>query len=147
MKTCRYLRLHTKIISWRFHIMTHFTFSDMCTWYIPFFYQRCFSSTQLQCCITFSWMELQVLLRCCLIHVSMVMIKHFLCLLHLHPCLDLGLFMSYLCDLFSFSSSFSLWLIKWSKECWRNYSVAYFFRICPIIFGRQCEWRVLIIFI
>ena len=147
MKTCRYLRLHTKIISWRFHIMTHFTFWDMCTWYIPFFYQRCFSSTQLQCCITFSWMELQVLLRCCLIHVSMVMIKHFLCLLHLHPCLDLGLFMSYLCDLF-FIFIFIFIMIN-QMILWMQTQLfcCLLFRICPIIFGQQCEWRVLIIFI
>ena len=44
----------------------------------------------------FSRIELQMLLRCCLIHISSIKLWHFLCLLYL----GLGLFMSYLCDLF-----------------------------------------------
>ena len=31
-KICLYLRLHMKIISWKFHINTPFTFCDMRTW-------------------------------------------------------------------------------------------------------------------
>ena len=65
-----------------------------------FFYKQRFSSTQPQCCLTFSRIELQMLLRCCLIHVRIIIVIHFLYLLYLCPCLDLGLFMSYLCDLF-----------------------------------------------
>ena len=40
-----------------------------------------------------------MLLRCCLIHISIVKLRYFLYLLYLCPCLDLCLFMSYLCDL------------------------------------------------
>ena len=32
LRICHYLRLHMKIIFWRFHIKTHFTFWDMRTW-------------------------------------------------------------------------------------------------------------------
>ena len=32
MNICQYLRLHMKIICWRFHIRTPFTFWDLCTW-------------------------------------------------------------------------------------------------------------------
>ena len=67
-----------------------------------FFYKQRFFSIQPKCCVTFSWIDLQMLLRCCLIHVSMIILRHVLYLLFSCPCLDLGLFMSYLCDLFFF---------------------------------------------
>ena len=75
------------------------------------FYKQRFFSTQPQCCLTFSWIELQVLLRCCLIHRSIIILRDFLYFIYLFSCLDLGLSISYLCHLFLFSSSFSLWLI------------------------------------
>ena len=65
-----------------------------------FFYKQHFFSTQPQCCLTFLWIELQVLLWCCLIHISIIILRHFLYLLCLCPCLYLGLVMSYLCDSF-----------------------------------------------
>ena len=40
-----------------------------------------------------------MLLRCCLIHMSIIIVRNFLYLSYLCPCLDLGLFMSYLRDL------------------------------------------------
>ena len=54
-----------------------------------FIYKQRFFSTQLQ-----------MLLRCCLIHTSIIILKHFLYLLFLCPCQDLGLFMAYLCYCF-----------------------------------------------
>ena len=54
-------------------------------------------STQPQC---FSWIELQMLLECFLIHKTIIILRHDLYLVHMCPCLDLGLFMSYLCDPF-----------------------------------------------
>ena len=75
------------------------------------FYKQRFFSTQPQCCLTFSWIELQVLLRCCLIHRSIIILRDFLYFIYLFSCLDLGLSISYLCHLFLFSSLFSLWLI------------------------------------
>ena len=41
------------------------------------FYKQRFFSTQPQCCLNFSWIELQVLLRCCLIH-SISILRHFI---------------------------------------------------------------------
>ena len=64
-----------------------------------FFKQRLFSS-QPQCYLNFSWIELQMLLRCCLIHITIIILRLISYLVYLCPCLDLGLLMSYLCDLF-----------------------------------------------
>ena len=41
-----------------------------------------------------------MLFSCCLIHIGIIMLRHFLYLLYLCLCLELDLFMSYLCDLF-----------------------------------------------
>ena len=57
-----------------------------------FFHMQRFFSTQPQCCSTFLWIELQMLLRCCLIHISIIILRHFLYLLYLCPWLDIGLF-------------------------------------------------------
>ena len=37
-------------------------------WLTRLFYKQGFFLTQSQCCLTFSWVEFQMLLRCCLIH-------------------------------------------------------------------------------
>ena len=66
-------------------------------WYT--LYKQRFFSAQPQCCLTFSWSEFQMLLRCCLIQTSIIMLWHFLYLLYLCPCQDLGLFMLYPCYL------------------------------------------------
>ena len=65
-----------------------------------FFLQATFFSTEPQCCLTFSWFELQLLLRCYLIHTNIVILRYFLYLLCLCPFLGLDLFTSFLCDLF-----------------------------------------------
>ena len=67
-----------------------------------FFYKQRYFSTQLQCCLTFSHIELQMLLRYCLIHITIIILRHILHLVYLCICLDLGLFVS--CDLFFISS-------------------------------------------
>ena len=79
------------------------------TRYTLFFNKQRFFSTQPQCCLTFSWIELQMLLRRCLNTYK----DYHSETLYLCSFLDLGLEsrMSYLCDHFSFSSSFSLWLL------------------------------------
>ena len=68
------------------------------------FYKQRFFLTQPQCCLTFSCIELQMLLRCCLIHITINIPRHISYLVHVCPCLGLGMFMSYLCDLFFISS-------------------------------------------
>ena len=57
------------------------------------FLQATFFSTEPQCCLTFSWFELQMLLWCYLIHINIVIV----CLC---PFLGLGLFISFLYDVF-----------------------------------------------
>ena len=73
------------------------------------FYKQRFFSTQPHCCLTFSWIELQMFLRCGLIPITIIIMKHILYLVCLCPCLGLGLFMPSLCDLlFIFSLIFSI---------------------------------------
>ena len=42
------------------------------------FYKQRFFSTHLQCCLTFSWIELEMLLRSCLINIGIIILRHFL---------------------------------------------------------------------
>ena len=62
------------------------------------FCKQHFFSIQPQCCLTFSRIKLQTLLKCCLIHTSIIILRHYLYLLYLCLCLDPGLFMLYLCN-------------------------------------------------
>ena len=43
-----------------------------------FFYKQRLFSTHPHCCLTFSWIELQMLLRCCLKHITIVILRHIL---------------------------------------------------------------------
>ena len=58
-----------------------------------FLYKQIFFSTKPQCCLTFSWIELQMWLNTCNHH-------HILYLVYLCPCHGLCPFLSDLCDLF-----------------------------------------------
>ena len=128
-----------KFVTWRsffsylFYLISLTIFSGF--WATRFFYKQRFFSTQRQCWLTFSWIELQTLLRCCLIHIIIIILRHVLYLLYLCPCLDLGLFMSYLCDLF-FIFIFIFIMINRIISWIQTYLFfCLFFRICPIIFG------------
>ena len=104
-------------------------------WYTRLFYKQRFSSTQPQCYLNFSWIKLQMLLRCSLVHINIIILRHFLHLLHLCPCLDLGLFTSYLWDLFLIFIFIFITInrvFSWVKT---NWLFCLFFRICPNIFG------------
>ena len=93
-------------------------------------------STQPQCCLTFSCIDLQMLLRYYLIHISIIMRRQFFYLLYLHPYLDVGLFMSYLCDLFLIFIFIVIvinCIISWIQI---HLLFSLFCRMCPIIFGR-----------
>ena len=99
-----------------------------------FFYKQRFFSTQPQCCLTFSWIELQMSLSCCLIHTGIIILRHFLYLIYLSPYLGQGLFMSYLCDLFLIFIFFFIMIN--SVISWKNTRLLFclFFRIRPIIY-------------
>ena len=94
------------------------------------FYKQRFFSTQPQCCLTFPWIELQMLLRCCLIHITTITLEHILYLVYLSPCLGQGLFLS-LWSIFIFKLIFIVinhitslkqahscycWMITWMKK-------------------------------
>ena len=62
--------------------------------------------------LTFSLTELQMLLRCRLINISIIIVRHFLYLLYLCPCIGQFINLSRIYVIyFSFLSSFALWLI------------------------------------
>ena len=77
---------------------------------IHFFCKQHFFSIQPQCCLTFSRNKLQTLLKCCLIEISIIILRHYLYLLYLCLCLDPGLVMLYLCDLHRRTCSFTHFL-------------------------------------
>ena len=86
--------------------------------YTLFFYMQRFFSTQPQCSLTSPWIELQMLLRCCLVHISIVLLNTFL---------------------FSIFVSMSSRIISWIQT---HLFFCLFFRICPSISG----WKMWIVF-
>ena len=78
------------------------------------------------------------MLRCSLIHISIIIVRHFLYFLYFCPCLDLGLFISYLCDLIFIFIMIDR-IISWIQA---HLFFCLLSRICPIIFG----WSTWIIF-
>ena len=56
-----------------------------------------------------------MLFSCCLINISIIIVRHVMYLLCLRPCLDVDLFMLYLCDLF-FSFIFIFVMISTSNH-------------------------------
>ena len=79
-------------------------------------------------------MLLQMLLRCCSIRISYIILRHFLYLQYLCPCLELGLYMPYLCDQFFFFifilimiNSIILWKLT-HLFCWLflEYAILFF---------------------
>ena len=63
-------------------------------------YKQRFFSAQHQCRLTFSWIELQILPLFSFIRINIIILRHFLYLVYLFPCLVPGLFLSYHSDLF-----------------------------------------------
>ena len=73
----------------------HVTLVGKCKkYYTLYFYKQAFFSTQPKFYLTFSWIQLQLLLRSCLILKSIVIMRPLLYLLYLCSSLDTGLFMS-----------------------------------------------------
>ena len=63
--------------------------------------------------------------------------KDFLYLAYVKPCLDVDLFMTYLCDLFFFFTLIIINQIISLKQNRHTSFFANFFRIRPVIFGNQ----------
>ena len=69
--------LNKKFFSWDYIFWNYFFLAEVTLkrcWYAPFFISKAFFPNQPQCCLSFSWIELQMLLRCCLIHVSIIIL-------------------------------------------------------------------------
>ena len=87
-----------------------------------------------------------MLLRCCLIHISIIILRRFIYLLYLCPCLPLGLFMPYLREsIFIFVFIFIMinCIISWIQTC---LFFCLFFRICPVIVRWYRGCRMPIVF-
>ena len=90
--------------------------------YALFLMSKAFFSTQPQCCFTFSWIEFQMLLRCCLIHKSIIMLRPLhLLFIFIRPT-SIYIYVIY----FSFSFLFWLWLIIKSYKYKHSCSLIYF---------------------
>ena len=94
-------------------------------------------STQPQCCLMFSWIELQMLLWCCLIHITIIILRYTLCLVYLCPCLHQGLFMY---DYAIYSSLINyITSLKQTQLLFVNFSY-YFFLLFSYISPTIFEW-------
>ena len=78
-----------------------------------------------------------MLVECFLIRISIIIPKHFLYLVYVRPCLDVDLFMTYLCDLFFF---FTLIIINQIISLkWTHLLFCKFFLNTPCYFWRSKE--------
>ena len=123
----------TCTMSAEFHSVSYtilYTASVNIIWIHAFFYKQRFFSIQLQCYLPFSWIELQMYeLQ---IYMSIIILRNFLYLLFLCPCLGLGLFMS--CLVLNLIFIFIMInVIISSMQTLLLFCL--FFRICPIVFG------------
>ena len=100
VKVAGYLTLTGNVFLGKFWNSFHKKHSQMAASTITCFFISNVFFFNSACCLTFSWIELQMLFRCCWIHITIIILKHILHLVCLCPCLGLRLFMSYLCDLF-----------------------------------------------
>ena len=102
-----------------------------------FFISNALFSTKPKCCMNWalSWIERQMLLRCCLIHITIITLWCILYLVYLCPCLDLGQLMSYLCDLFLILSLIFIFInhITTLKQTYLLF--VHCFRMSSVIFG------------
>ena len=106
--------------------------------YYKLFYKQRPFSTHPQCCLTFAFIEIQMLLRCCLIDLNIIILRSILYLPYLSPCLTLGLLMSCLChpcNIFIFSLNFIVIDRITSLKQTHLFFVYTFFRKSPFIFG------------
>ena len=67
--------------------------------YTRFFYKQRFFSAQHQRCLTFSWIQVQMLLSCCLIHISIIIVRLFIFTKFVFMSRPRSIYLT-LCDLF-----------------------------------------------
>ena len=95
-------------------VLRHFSHSDFFSiWnfdFVQLYLKKSLHAFFLQATLSFKsasvllnfFMNFKMLFRCCLVPISIIIMIYFICFLYLCLCLDLGLFMSHLCDLFFF---------------------------------------------
>ena len=85
-----------------------------------------------KCCITFSWIELQILLSCCLININIVILRYFSYLVCLCPSVSRpsSIYVVSVSSTFHFHLHFIIIkrVISWIQ------THLFFLKICPIIF-------------
>ena len=81
-----------------------------------------------------------MLFRCCLIHIGIIILRHFLYLLYLRLCLELGLFMSDLCDLFFILIFIFIMINRMNTDtCSFAYSLGYVLLFMDDNVNEECE--------
>ena len=95
-----------------------------------FFYKQCFFFNSASMLLNFL-MNWALLLKCCLIHISIII--HVLYLLHLCPCLDLRLFLSYLSNLFFIFIFIFIMINRIASWIQTHLFFCLLFKICPLI--------------
>ena len=71
-----------------------------------FFYKERFFSIRPQCCLTFSLIELQMLLRCCLRHRSIIILRHFIFTIFVPTSRPRSIYVVYMWSIFHFHLHF-----------------------------------------
>ena len=87
-----------------------------------FFYKQCFFSTHPQCCLVFSLTELQMLLRWCLIHITIII--HFILSIFASMSRPSSIYVVYMWSLFCFRSHFNC---HWQRHYNRRTCFLYIF--------------------
>ena len=82
-----------------------------------FFYRQRFFSTQHQCCLAFSWIELQMLLRFCLIDIAIIILRHILYLLFMSMPRPRSIHVVSMWSIFHFQSHFHCHYSSFKQTC------------------------------
>ena len=102
-----------------------------------FFYNQSFFSTQTQWSLTFSWICLQILFRCCLIHIAITILRHYtFCIFSIFVSMSKPRSMLYLYDLFFIFNLFFIVIDHLTSFKQTHCSLVFctFFRISHLIF-------------
>ena len=97
-----------------------------------------------------SWIELQILFRCCLMLISIIILRHIFYLVYLCACLGLSQFISYLClfasacRIFVFNLNFIV--INHTTSLKQTNLFFVHFLECLLLFLDDDVWRKLIVF-
>ena len=108
----------------------------------PFFYRQRFFSTQPQCCLAFLWIEIQMLLRSCLIDIAIIILRHILYLVFMSMPRPRSIHVVYMRSIFHFQSHFHCHYSSLNQTC------LFFVHIleCLPLFLDNLAWRKQIIF-